>query len=105
MRQCADGIAHDNPAMVQNFLEFCGGFGSFVRGQVGLPLEKDGIESAEEPEVAASGSAELTGNSCLQSLDSTRRLALFKVDDCPQRWEVAELYASPCSSLRGPKEG
>jgi hypothetical protein len=36
VRQRADGIADNNAAVIENFLEFRGGFGASVGGQVGL---------------------------------------------------------------------
>ncbi len=49
VRQCSNGIADHDPAMIENFLEFRGGFGALVFRQISLAAHIDRIES---PEVA-----------------------------------------------------
>ena len=43
MRQHDCGVANHDPAMIQNFLEFAGGFGAMVGGQKRLATQIDGV--------------------------------------------------------------
>ncbi len=54
MRQRADGIAQDNSAVIENFLEFRGGLGALVCGQISLATHIDRIKG---PEVRMEGGA------------------------------------------------
>ena len=62
MRQRADGIADNDPAVIENFLEFRSGFGALVRGQIGLPARINRIEGSKETMYAAAGLSQLIGN-------------------------------------------
>ena len=62
MRQRTYGIADDDSAVIENFLEFRGGFGALVRGQIGFTTHIDWIERPEEPMKAAARRAQIIGN-------------------------------------------
>src|SRR5271170_452032 len=44
MRKCTNGLVEHNSAMVQNFLEFGGGFIALMRGQIGFTSHVDGVQ-------------------------------------------------------------
>jgi hypothetical protein len=44
VRRGADGIADNGPAMIENLLEFHGGIGALVCGQIGQATHIEGIE-------------------------------------------------------------
>src|ERR1017187_10316770 len=60
--QWADGIADHDAAMIENLLEFRGGFGALVCGQIGEATDIDRIEGPEETMDAAARRAQLKGN-------------------------------------------
>lgn len=48
MRECADGFVNYDPAMLQDFLEFGGGFAALMRGPICFPAHVDGILGGRE---------------------------------------------------------
>ncbi len=52
VRQRSYGIADNDPAVIENFLEFGGGFGALVRGQISLATHVGRIKTSEEGEKA-----------------------------------------------------
>ncbi|MGD1091785.1 MAG: hypothetical protein ABSB35_07300 [Bryobacteraceae bacterium] len=62
MRECADGIAENDAAVIDNLLEFSGGFGALMRGQIGLATHIDRIQSPEETMDAAARRTQFVGN-------------------------------------------
>ena len=46
MRECADGFDDYNPAMVEDFLEFCGGFEALMRSQIGFAAHINGVQGS-----------------------------------------------------------
>ena len=90
VRQCADGIADHDPAVIENLLEFRGGFGALVCGQIGLATHIDRIEGPEESVNAAARRAQFIGNGDLQQFDSLGRLAMVQCEKCAKRRQVTE---------------
>src|SRR5580704_8736454 len=46
MRECSDGFDDYNPAMVEDFLEFSGGFAALMRCQIGFSARKNGVQGS-----------------------------------------------------------
>ena len=80
VRQCADGIAGNDPAMIENFLEFRSGFGALVCSQIGQAAHIDGIEDSEEPRSAAERRPQIIGHGDFQQFDGLGRVAAFRID-------------------------
>src|ERR1017187_844373 len=90
VRQRADGIADYNAAVIENFLEFRGGFGALVCGQIGLAAQIDRIERPEETMNAAAGRAHFVRSGDLKQFDSLCGLAMVKGESCPKRRKVIQ---------------
>ncbi|MGA7226507.1 MAG: hypothetical protein WBX16_26880 [Candidatus Acidiferrales bacterium] len=43
MRECSNGFVAYDSAMVEDFLEFGGGFGTLMGGQIGFSANVDGV--------------------------------------------------------------
>ena len=76
MRECADGIADDDPAVIENLLKLSGGFAAFLCRQVGLTSHIDRIERAEETLDLAAWLAQVIRNRDSQQFDRPGRLAM-----------------------------
>ena len=93
MRQCADGIADDDPAVIENLLEFRGGFGALACVQIGQATHIDRVESAEERKNSAAWRAQLIGRGDSQQFDRLGRIALLverrlQGEQCADRRQV-----------------
>jgi hypothetical protein len=47
IRECSDGLDDHNPAMVEDFLEFSGGFAALTRCQISFSAHKDGVQGGQ----------------------------------------------------------
>jgi hypothetical protein len=70
VRQCAYGIADHDTAVIENFLEFPGGFNALVCSQTGLATYIDRVEGPEQTLYAGVRLAQFIGNCDLQQFDS-----------------------------------
>ena len=86
------GSAEHNPAVIENFLKFRGGFGSLVCGQISLAAHVGGIEgSRRRPKKPMRSLGQFIGNGDLQQFDGLCRLAMVQREKCAKRWQVTEL--------------
>jgi len=66
LRQRADRIAHDDPGMINNLLEFRRGFEPLLPGQISLATNKHGIQASEIRVYGRARTAQFVGRGCLQ---------------------------------------
>jgi hypothetical protein len=90
MGECADGVTDHYPSVIKNLLEFPGGFGASMRGQIGLAACIDRIEGSEGSLYTAARLAQFIGNSGLQQIDRPGRIALVQRDERAKGWQVTE---------------
>src|ERR1035438_10541458 len=96
MRQCADGIAGDDPAMIEYLLEFRGGLSALVQGKVSPATHVDWIERPEGPVIPTERHAELIRSGYLKRFD---RLGRFIVVQCEKCAKLRQVTASDRSIL------
>ena len=73
VRHCADGIADYDPAVIENFLEFPGGFGALVCGQIRKATDIGRVEitgAQKEFRTACGGTPEFIRNRGLEQFES-----------------------------------
>ncbi len=70
MRQGADGVAEHDAWVVQNLLEFRGGFSALVRGEIGFATHIRRIETPKEEVVVNARHGQFIRNSGLQHFNS-----------------------------------
>ena len=90
-RHCAYRVAENEASVIEKFLEFHGGVGVLVRGQVRLAAYISGIETSEERNEIDSRYNQLIGNGELQQFDSLSRIIVFQCAKRAKRWHVTEL--------------
>ena len=91
VRQRADGIADHDAAVIENLLEFRGGFGALVRGQIGHATHIDRIQATEKRIEVDCRYGQFIRNGDLQQVDRLCRLAMVQCEECAKRWQVIEL--------------
>ena len=95
VRQGAYGIADNDPAVIENFLEFRSSFSALMRRQIRFAPNIDWIERPEKSIYAAARRTQFVGSGCLQDFDSPRSVALVsskivQCDQCVKCRQVAE---------------
>jgi hypothetical protein len=85
-RHGAYGVAHNDPAVVENFLEFRGGFRPPLRGQMRLTTHIDRIEGAKEN----AGRPQLVGHGGFEQFQSLRTVTGIQCEACAKRRQVTE---------------
>jgi hypothetical protein len=85
--------------MIEDFLEFRGGFGALVRSQIDPAAHIDGIQRSEGSKKAAGWRAHFLENVDLQQFARICSIAMVQCETRAERWQVTE---SDCRILKCP---